>query len=87
MSKPTADDLTVLEQAMRLAAIKMRESLAARWPEGSKIQVFLNSKQHTPSEAEVFNHDGWRASVRVRLTKPNRYGRQHVVDVHWFRCV
>ncbi len=80
---PTLMTLQVQEREMNDAALALETSLKTRWPVGSPVKVFLSCKQIEPSPATVVNHWGSRAVVRVRLDKPNKWGRQHVADVHY----
>lgn len=79
-------DFNKLAAAQTRAEMAMLQGLKQRWPEGSAIKVFLSTKQSQPTEATVIYYNASRQAVRVRLNKPNRWGNQHVTDVHWSRC-
>ncbi len=73
-----------LLQRRGLVANKIREELSSMFPEGSIVDVFLNSKQKNPSRVTVA---GWTSEgyVKVRLSPTQRKPYGHYKDVFWSR--
>lgn len=80
------EHLHELERVMRAAQNALDSALLAQYPKGTEVGVMLNCKQTLPSWGTVLG-TGMHGHLRVRLVKPNKWGRHHVCDVHFKRVV
>jgi len=64
------ETLVHLKEEVTHALAEMRGHLEELWPPGSKVQVFLNSRQVNPSAGAIECWDPYHLTARVLLDKP-----------------
>ena len=80
----SALNLPELQTKMRAAAEAYVEGIMKKWPEGTRVKVWLNTKQQVPSPGAVL-HAYSDGRVAIRLSSVNRRGHNTIKRVHWTR--
>lgn len=84
MTNPN-DKLQSLENNVNTAQQAMHKELMKVFPEGLRVECYLQKRQKNPSTGTVI----WRMpsgfTVRVQLDTVNSRGNQTIRDVHWSR--
>lgn len=73
-----------LQQNLRKAEKDMEAALSDKWPEGSRVEVFLNCRQQTPTDGVVVGHNG-QGYVHVKIASAKKNSRTGVRNIYFYK--